>query len=71
MLLRRLRMASTPPWRGSSLRLRSTTIPPKEYTVTLDNETLYVSEELARALGWTPEVEHKGVRLSLHGWAPR
>jgi hypothetical protein len=38
------------------------------HTVTLDNETLYLDEKLARALGWTPEAGVDGVKLSLHGW---
>jgi hypothetical protein len=38
------------------------------HTVTFDNETLYLDEKLARALGWTPEAGVDGVKLSLHGW---
>ena len=52
-------------------RFQSTSNPPKQYTVTLDNETLYINEDVARALGWTPETGHAGVKLTLHGWEPR
>ncbi|KAJ3544116.1 hypothetical protein NM688_g5776 [Phlebia brevispora] len=42
---------------------------PREFKVVLDNETLYVDEALAKALGWTPE-KTNGVPLTLSGWAP-
>lgn len=33
--------------------------------------TLYVTEEIAQALGWTPEAgQAEGVKLTLHGWKP-
>ena len=37
----------------------------------LDNETLYIEQPLAEALGWKPDVDPtKGVPLTLSGWAP-
>ena len=43
----------------------------REFKVILDNDTLYVDQSLAEALGWTPQVEaSKGVSLTLSGWAP-
>ncbi|KAF8608041.1 hypothetical protein BDV93DRAFT_434412, partial [Ceratobasidium sp. AG-I] len=32
--------------------------------------TLYIDEKTARALGWKPGQDLKGVQLTLHGWAP-
>lgn len=44
---------------------------PREFKVLLDNETLYVEQELAEALGWKPDVKsEQGVSLTLSGWAP-
>ena len=46
----------------------------KEYKVTLDNGTLYVSQPVAEALGWKAEdnaaSSSEGVSLRLRGWAP-
>ena len=44
--------------------------PPQKFTVTLDNEILYIDKELAQALGWKPNQDLDGVPLSLHGWEP-
>ncbi|GLB43397.1 hypothetical protein LshimejAT787_1302980 [Lyophyllum shimeji] len=43
----------------------------KEYKAVLENDTLYIDQDLAEALGWhngTSPAE--GVPLTLHGWAP-
>lgn len=36
----------------------------------LDGQTLYINEDVARALGWTPETGSAGVQLTLRGWSP-
>ncbi|KAL6301118.1 hypothetical protein BKA93DRAFT_739271 [Sparassis latifolia] len=59
----------------SSLRHNSSscdlsTIPPKEFKVLLDNQTLYVDQELAEALGWKANGGPEGLSLTLNGWAP-
>ncbi|KLO14828.1 hypothetical protein SCHPADRAFT_825691 [Schizopora paradoxa] len=43
---------------------------PRNFDVVLDNETLYITKELAIALGWHPGSQVEGVPLSLHGWVP-
>ncbi|CCM04746.1 uncharacterized protein FIBRA_06936 [Fibroporia radiculosa] len=43
---------------------------PKEFKVLLDNQTLYITEDLATALGWTPAGSAASTQLSLSGWAP-
>ena len=43
---------------------------PREFKVVLDNETLYIGEPLAHALGWTPEKSAEGLKLRLSGWSP-
>lgn len=43
---------------------------PTEHRVVLDNQTLYISQELAEGLGWKPSQSLDGVKLSLHGWDP-
>jgi len=44
---------------------------PSEHRVILDNQTLYVDQSLAQALGWKPEQgSEAGVELSLSGWGP-
>ncbi|KAF9556903.1 hypothetical protein CPC08DRAFT_693799 [Agrocybe pediades] len=40
------------------------------FKATLDGGTLYVEEEVARALGWTEETSPDGVSLRLSGWGP-
>ncbi|KAI0364527.1 hypothetical protein BV20DRAFT_956031 [Pilatotrama ljubarskyi] len=57
--------------------LSSTGATAKEFKVVLeDNDTLYIDQELAEALGWTPQVAHSDsgtpgtVSLTLSGWAP-
>lgn len=53
---------------ASSLPMRSAT----EHKVVLDNETLYIGQDLAEALGWKPEKgSDAGIHLSLSGWSPR
>ncbi|KZT12273.1 uncharacterized protein LAESUDRAFT_691535 [Laetiporus sulphureus 93-53] len=42
----------------------------REFKVVLDNETLYVEQPLAEALGWKPEEGHKSVPLTFSGWSP-
>ncbi|RPD62197.1 hypothetical protein L226DRAFT_532773 [Lentinus tigrinus ALCF2SS1-7] len=42
---------------------------PKEFKVVLDQETLYIDQDLAEALGWNPATRNS-VPLTLHGWAP-
>ena len=58
---------------SAARRCSSTSSAPsrREFKVVLDNETLYVEQPLAEALGWTPDVpSEKGVSLTLSGWAP-
>lgn len=43
---------------------------PTEHKVVLDNGTLYLGRELAKALGWKPELGKQGVNLTLRGWEP-
>lgn len=43
---------------------------PREFKVVLDNETLYVDQQLAEALGWKPGQGIDGVPLTLSGWPP-
>ncbi|KIY44298.1 hypothetical protein FISHEDRAFT_78202 [Fistulina hepatica ATCC 64428] len=42
----------------------------KEFKVIVDNETLYIDQSLAEALGWKEEVGIGGVPLTLSGWSP-
>jgi len=43
----------------------------REFKVVLDNETLYIDQILAEALGWKPDETNKdGVSLTLSGWSP-
>lgn len=42
----------------------------REYKVILDNNTLYVDQSLAEALGWKPGLPPSGVNLTLSGWEP-
>ncbi|TDL30217.1 hypothetical protein BD410DRAFT_56312 [Rickenella mellea] len=52
---------------ASSTSTRSTS----KHTVVLDNQTLYIDESLAKALGWNPQHgSDVGVPLSLSGWGP-
>jgi len=44
--------------------------PPTEHKVVLDNQTLYISREVAECLGWKPDQGAKGTPLTLHGWEP-
>jgi len=41
-----------------------------QHKVTLSGETLYIEQDLAEALGWTPEHTTDGVSLRLSGWGP-
>jgi len=54
------------------LMATSTTLQsPSEHRVTLDNQTLYIDQSLAEALGWKPEQgSDAGIKLSLSGWGP-
>ncbi|KAI0079155.1 hypothetical protein K474DRAFT_1659451 [Panus rudis PR-1116 ss-1] len=47
----------------------STSSTAREFKVVLDNDTVYVDQALAEALGWTSE-KTDGVPLTLSGWAP-
>ncbi|KAF8202470.1 hypothetical protein BJ912DRAFT_944903 [Pholiota molesta] len=40
------------------------------FKATLDGGTLYVEEDVAKALGWTEENSIDGVSLRLSGWGP-
>lgn len=42
----------------------------REFKVLLDNQTLYVGQELAEAMGWSDKIGVDGVKLSLHGLSP-
>lgn len=42
----------------------------RQFTVTLDGETLYIDKELAEALGWREGGPTEGVPLRLSGWSP-
>ncbi|OSD07415.1 hypothetical protein PYCCODRAFT_1473970 [Trametes coccinea BRFM310] len=48
----------------------STSTATREFKVVLDNETLYIPQELAEALGWNAAKEDGSVPLTLRGWAP-
>ena len=39
-----------------------------KHSVTLEKDTLYVDEGVARGLGWEPGQPLDGVELTLHGW---
>lgn len=45
----------------------------REFKVILDNETLYVPQPVAEALGWNPvsDAQTGSVPLILHGWNPQ
>ena len=44
---------------------------PSKHSVILDNQTLYVDQSLAEALGWKPDQgSDAGIELSLSGWGP-
>ncbi|KAJ7675683.1 hypothetical protein DFH06DRAFT_664741 [Mycena polygramma] len=42
----------------------------KKHEVVLDNQTLFLTREVAEALGWKPDQGPEGVQLTLHGWEP-
>jgi len=42
----------------------------REFKVVLDNETLFIDQTLAEALGWKPDGSKDGVPLTLSGWSP-
>ncbi|KAF8590846.1 hypothetical protein K439DRAFT_1299745, partial [Ramaria rubella] len=44
--------------------------PPTEHKVLLDGQTLYITKELAQALGWKADQGLDGFKLTLHGWEP-
>ncbi|KAJ6504227.1 hypothetical protein C8R47DRAFT_1067171 [Mycena vitilis] len=44
--------------------------PRQEFKVVLDNNTLYVEQPVAEALGWDPAAGATPVQLTLSGWAP-
>lgn len=55
----------------SSILFRRTNVSSvRQFKVTLDNETVYVEQPLAEALGWDPAQPSQSVTLSLSGWAP-
>ncbi|TDL27176.1 hypothetical protein BD410DRAFT_783364 [Rickenella mellea] len=44
---------------------------PSKHTVVLDNQTLYIDRDIAKALGWDPQRgSNAGIALSLSGWDP-
>ncbi|KAF8966505.1 hypothetical protein BDZ97DRAFT_1657605 [Flammula alnicola] len=51
-----------------SFKHRSTSA--REFKVILDNDTLYIEQPLAEALGWKPDVSSQGIPLTLSGWQP-
>ncbi|OBZ65855.1 hypothetical protein A0H81_14099 [Grifola frondosa] len=51
-------------------KLARTIFLPAQFTVVLDNETLYIDQQLAEALGWKPNQKLDGLPLTLSGWAP-
>ena len=48
----------------------SSSVKPVEYKVALDNQTLYIGKELAKALGWDGGLGAGRIELSLHGLDP-
>ena len=78
MLLYRARLSHLLRSYSGQLRFHSTRsagvvapVPTKEFKVVLDNDTLYVDQELAESLGWRAETNAaEGVPLTLHGWGP-
>lgn len=78
--MQRLTRVAVPPLRTARLSSRaasnSSNVNPQSlpeaqhHNCALDNETLYVSEDIAKALGWKPDQDPKGLSLTLHGWAP-
>lgn len=68
------RLARLTPSRRSVHYLgRSYTTKPhaQEFKVVLENETLYIDQSLAEALGWKPAEGEKPVSLTLHGSSPK
>ncbi|KAI0357839.1 hypothetical protein OH77DRAFT_1421960 [Trametes cingulata] len=71
-LSRRLGGATGVRWQS----ILSSSATAKEFKVVLDNETLYIDQELAEALGWTPQSTQSDsgtpgtVALTLSGCAP-
>jgi hypothetical protein len=54
-----------------SIATSTTLLSPSEHRVILDNQTLYLDQSLAEALGWKPEQgSEAGVELSLSGCGP-
>ncbi|PPQ80992.1 hypothetical protein CVT26_003612 [Gymnopilus dilepis] len=41
-----------------------------DFKATLDGNTLYISQDAAKALGWTESTPLDGVSLRLSGWGP-
>ncbi|KAH9850424.1 hypothetical protein C2E23DRAFT_835058 [Lenzites betulinus] len=74
MLLNSPRIFSAIPRRAIQVRAQSllsrSGSGAREFKVILDNDTLYVDQRLAEALGWTTATQAEGVSLTLNGWAP-
>lgn len=56
--------------RSSGMRFLGSAKGASEHKVILDNQTLYVDQSLAEALGWKPNSDAGPIQLSLNGWAP-
>ncbi|KAJ7091234.1 hypothetical protein C8R44DRAFT_416209 [Mycena epipterygia] len=67
--LRALRTLPPPFRRPRSPRIHLSTTATK-HEVFLDNQTMYITREMAEALGWKPNQGLEGVQLTLHGWEP-
>ncbi len=70
MLLSRILRSATRRTHGLRFQsVLSSSCTAKQFKVVLDNDTVYVDQELAEALGWAP-TQTQGVSLTLSGWAP-
>ncbi|KAJ6585134.1 hypothetical protein B0H19DRAFT_412783 [Mycena capillaripes] len=69
--LRPLRTLSGPLRPQRYTRLQFSTSPTATtHEVVVDNQTIYITREIAEALGWKPNQGFEGVQLTLHGWEP-
>ncbi|KAI5122740.1 hypothetical protein M0805_009825 [Coniferiporia weirii] len=69
--LRRQYLRNVTRTHAQSMMTSATLRSPSEHRVVLDNQTLYIDQTLAEALGWKPEQgSDAGVQLSLSGWGP-
>lgn len=56
--------------RRRNLNYTTSTRQSRHHTVVLDNQTLYIPQELAETLGWKADQGVDGLSLSLHGQSP-